>query len=1090
MSSYTDTFILEANRRHSAQFNIDQEEARGNWTNMVNAGIQLDVGDQVTVHSAMISDLGAESGTIEFKGKNIAPINSQLYNESVASFPDDTYKVDIQPAHHPTEIYTATQTTNLLPLLDNEAKIALNFYKNSNAEYSITLPQMWSTMDNASGLPASVGWGPDTGRGNAGTLTGHVVATVTTGYGQVPVSPGLDRRCDSDWRSFDGLSIKDFDRVGTGLGVGEPRNASFTNSQLKLDNKRFMLFVRKKTYNYSISTDPVPNENQKFIDLAVRDPALADYIPYSQLLDIDVPLGFNTPSEISSVLTERLNKLRDTSDITIRYESDGLRAPGTQISVPAGTPMEQKVSQKQESNLLRLINCATPFTNNYLNSDKYFGQSLVPNVADFDDVAGYLSGYQFVGFRRPDFVEKGRVLAKLSPSIYKLGNASFDEMRSCLDDSGMILGEVGENPGYRQDAYVYTYTPIVTNIEYTTENLEKYMDWFATQGNYEELFELDNNNVYKFENNGFGGSAHQYKGNADDITIDTHRFVHMNKQDNLYSPLQNVALNAAATPVAVVAPTVIGTENGAAFGWDGYQTTAQYGPAQALTDWTSVPLFIRFNKDEFNNRNIYKDGNFQFNSAPPNNKQLYGGIMMRGLHRSTGLYDRIAFLAQVPEQYCILTAGAGLVHYPAAADSKWIAGHLANYDNRKIGYDKHYSAYGNAAMMMFSGYASESDHNRTGLTRNYLKADNLTATGSAWDFNYTKFLNQIYVGANAPLINFNDSKSRFEISDLHTPERVGNPSGVGFVNSASSYLGVTPGSEVLGKAVYQINKRPEGTTFCPNVMPYGGVTLDYTGAAAKQGEKASLVPTPHPAIEPYAIFDAHCGVLIRDWGIPKKYWNDSIWGIMGFSYLQFNPQDDGIIGNINKRITSTTDNDISYLTTNSDFVASNMMGNTVNIMSNNLYKPGIISPPSTFINKLSGQDDWTNFPLITGITSSATITAFSLPTKTIRPYYTIRSDILQDSNYFGAQDQFSVAPVIAVVSKQNQYGDFFYSQASELIFTVTNPVTITEINTQICDPEGDIANVSPNSVVFYQITKNNMARHDIAQQIQEANKKN
>ena len=95
MSSYTDTFILEANRRHSAQFNIDQEEARGNWTNMVNAGIQLDVGDQVTVHSAMISDLGAESGTIEFKGKNIAPINSQLYNESVASFPDDTYKQQI-----------------------------------------------------------------------------------------------------------------------------------------------------------------------------------------------------------------------------------------------------------------------------------------------------------------------------------------------------------------------------------------------------------------------------------------------------------------------------------------------------------------------------------------------------------------------------------------------------------------------------------------------------------------------------------------------------------------------------------------------------------------------------------------------------------------------------------------------------------------------------------------------------------------------------------------------------------------------------------------------------------------------------------
>ena len=117
---YTDTFILEANRRHSAQFLLDQPnetEATGNWVNDVNDGIHLNVGDQVSVHSAMVSDLGAEDATIEFKGKEIAPIGVQTYVESVPSYPDDISstgvdeRIEIQPAEHPTEVYT--EKTNI-----------------------------------------------------------------------------------------------------------------------------------------------------------------------------------------------------------------------------------------------------------------------------------------------------------------------------------------------------------------------------------------------------------------------------------------------------------------------------------------------------------------------------------------------------------------------------------------------------------------------------------------------------------------------------------------------------------------------------------------------------------------------------------------------------------------------------------------------------------------------------------------------------------------------------------------------------------------------------------------------------------------
>ncbi|MHC4711408.1 MAG: hypothetical protein ACYTA3_13605 [Planctomycetota bacterium] len=67
----------------------------------------------------------------------------------------------------------------------------------------------------------------------------------------------------------------------------------------------------------------------------------------------------------------------------------------------------------------------------------------------------------------------------------------------------------------------------------------------------------------------------------------------------------------------------------------------------------------------------------------------------------------------------------------------------------------------------------------------------------------------------------------------------------------------------------------------------------------------------------------------------------------------------------------------------------------------------------------------------------------------------------------------------------NQYGDFFYKQSGELVFTVTNPLTITSITTAVCDPDGEPAVLSPNSCVLYKIVKANNARSDIVQQIQE-----
>ena len=76
MSGYVDTIILEANRSNSQQ--VGKAQSNAEWTNEVSSGIKLNVGDKISIHSAFVSDLGAEDSTIEFKGAVIQ--DEQTFN--------------------------------------------------------------------------------------------------------------------------------------------------------------------------------------------------------------------------------------------------------------------------------------------------------------------------------------------------------------------------------------------------------------------------------------------------------------------------------------------------------------------------------------------------------------------------------------------------------------------------------------------------------------------------------------------------------------------------------------------------------------------------------------------------------------------------------------------------------------------------------------------------------------------------------------------------------------------------------------------------------------------------------------------------
>ena len=67
---YTNLTILDCNRQHSVQALSGNEENTSLFTNELGRGIQLDVGDKVSVQGAYISEIGAGADTIELKGEN------------------------------------------------------------------------------------------------------------------------------------------------------------------------------------------------------------------------------------------------------------------------------------------------------------------------------------------------------------------------------------------------------------------------------------------------------------------------------------------------------------------------------------------------------------------------------------------------------------------------------------------------------------------------------------------------------------------------------------------------------------------------------------------------------------------------------------------------------------------------------------------------------------------------------------------------------------------------------------------------------------------------------------------------------------
>jgi hypothetical protein len=978
---FTDTYILECNRVHSAQYNDDENTSV--WTNSVNDGIKVEAGDKIQVHSAFVSDLGAEDATIEFRGK---PIQDEVVLEK--TIPTYTHPNINYPTYYG-KISNVNTPQTYTDVTDNRVLIETEYYKNANGEYYFTLP-----LEYGNPLEEQ---NKDWALGPRHLITDKVAPfhfTASEGYGANTLAPEIAKRLGDDYTALDYIEYKN-DQMDI------EHEHIFT--QIANDNSRYTI--------YRLTNCEREKQTNASDNVLIRDPALYNYTRVKNIIDFEVDKGFNSPANIATQVTEALSK--PTVSSVTQYQSQ----------------LSQKLSPTITSPSYQLFECATPDRYNIANASEYFGYAGQPSYSEVTgspaSVIHYAAQYECIGIKRPEFYDAGCNMSNVV-------NGGIDVPPN-MAISGISMPSPLDNDGY--GLADFTIKPIVTNIIYNDDNLEALKKFFDSQDYHPELFDLTNSTLVYND----GGLYQEYGGES--ITKNTHRLLHLNPRVNAS---MGYTMNACTTKMS--------TDNEREFGSDNYHDyrNASGGSLTGEDSRSTYPFFIRY-FPEF--KNDKTNGiNYDINTG----RGLWGGFAFKAkvIKRIDEEPTMIAFYAPVPSAY---TDEVGGKRYLTLGDDSF----------RKIGYDRHFTAYGNSAICLYNGLQSK-------FGWSYDRTSVVVGDGPIIDVN-TGWYKQIYVGAKNPLLNFDSGKSRFELSQLHTNEVIDTP-----VNTSLSGL-----PDDAGDPVYKFNKTLGYRNYSPTMAPYSYVNIfpdtDLNGIT---------YTNKHGAILPNTIYDSLSGMFMTKFGINEKNWKNSFWGIAGFAYSDLN----FTTGNTNGRITSNNTSELLYVTTNADVLTSAQMGFNSNTQGAPSYLPQlnsvrrIINSTHNHQNddapEYSASDITALYPPTQVSANSATIDALDLPTKTLRPYYTIRSDIITDSNYFGGKDEPSVMPVISVLDKMNQFGDFFYSGGpGQIEFTATQSKTITEVKTQICDPSGAPAVLSPNSCVIYKIIKTNNANLNIIQDI-------
>jgi len=1057
MSEYVDTELINCNRLASVESRTGNDSNPAVFTNPLQQSIKLNVGDRISLERAFISEVGAgQPQTIEFKGETrgknaVAPYCDINYGDKYYKM-DNVYDPKYRLGYY-RSITTTLKSDDEVDLRDNLAPLVIGYYITSN-EYPNYIQQPRRMISNAD---YSV-------RGEVGR---NYPRQYTAGDN---FFEGACRRVVNEGCFL----LADWGR--------KPTDDSAHIFKQKIDNTRYTLFIKDKIA-YSVGAKDNGNNNdteqfpKKYHNGIIQE---GNYIRYREKLDIEVNKGFNTPSAVASQITQQLTETKNEDIFNIYDHDRNIRA----------------ITKTIETNTYKPINAQNIYNVCDTTLTAYGNQVLPVTDANISQLSvDYIATFGYIAVKRPEIFEKGR-------EMHQLLNLQQPIIR---DATGTIILD-------RLDAFegFQTYnaitipttnprnedTSLTINVLYTEANLKIIRDFLDTQALYPEIWDtLRESQIYSVGE--LGGLTLP--------TIDNSRFFHMNE---------------------LTSDRTVARHN-ETFGEDMYVDKAAPNNGE---DQITLPFFFNYD-DDF--RDVYYE---------PTDSQAQN-ILNYGFASPEKIANYDAGGNRLDDIYIITIKCNGVGGVPRKLfTTPGQAGFVNIERGRRIGYDHHATAYSTAIITPYSGYtntdigvvSSFQEHNgdlRDGQTFRFPSLINFIRSpnnlNQVTDLN--PYMTMTYIGANNPEIRYNNETNRFELSRFHTANNTGNKRQAGnnaeFVNSKTQtpalgddrLIRPTEKGSDAGDTVYKINPRPPAYGFSPTFKPYNDNNQAYRTNVypetpkhteenyADQGTNTQKYDGYNQSIEPYTIFDSHGGIYIEDWGFDESNWEDNLWDILGFDYGAVNAP----VTRLNV-LTKRVDNENSDLlyrpTTNAEVVTTD----TKNYISNEFgavmyytslpypncvvnYRAVIINGVFSWVlaNDLTDTDRfnpskaqplelWSQVDILT---QSTTITATDIQKSVLRPYYTIRSDILEGHSAIGGNPTGANLPIISVVDKYSAASDYFLGNPSDMVFTVTKPTMIADITTSIHDSDGRYANVDKTSAVIYKIQRTRRTAPSIIEEI-------
>lgn len=281
---------------------------------------------------------------------------------------------------------------------------------------------------------------------------------------------------------------------------------------------------------------PYYNPGRQAVDgspLAIRDPAISEYIRYEEIKNLKVPEGYNTATNIADELTTQLNKTKtpeiifgqvggtfadsklyefqDTSAPAGGWYKTFVKANGDSNAPPK--PISKPVSIKRESETYKSFPCATSVSFNSEHHSRFFmgdfgpGSSSICNEGDPNNDnptyaaknTNYLSSYATIGVKRPDLWEAGREITKnCGRRIISNGSQKADYVASQNGTSGwswkqviypQLVSQIYPTGGGGAGDFTQLTAVVETDIEWNENNLKLIKKFLDIQGKYPELWD-------------------------------------------------------------------------------------------------------------------------------------------------------------------------------------------------------------------------------------------------------------------------------------------------------------------------------------------------------------------------------------------------------------------------------------------------------------------------------------------------------------------------------------------------------------------------------------------------------------------------